>query len=204
MTKIRSGATTDELTIDPTSKALRDTIYDTRGTNRGVKATYRAASVGTFVAAAGTSPFFAIQGSGTKMVRIQRIVISGMNLTAVAYLKLILQKVSSATSGGTKTDLVQTPLESGDAAATLSLCGVYTAAPTAGTLVGTLASRLHLAQSTTAAAAGIPEEIVFDFRTIGEAASILLAGVTQGITLSFQTAPATAVTLAIEVEWTEE
>lgn len=198
---IVSGVTSDLATIDPVSKALRVTHYDTAGNSLAPKPTYRASTAVVFVAVAGTAPFFAIYGSATKTVRIKRIVISGFTLTAVGYINTNVAKYSTAPTGGTATALTPVPLDSNDAASTISLCSVYTAAPTAGTKVGDLSSRRSLGQATTAAAAGIPEEIEFK---IDPDEGIVLRGTTQGVCLYFSTAPATAVTLAITVEYTEE
>jgi hypothetical protein len=170
-----------------------------------VKRTYRASAAAVFAAPAGTTPFFIMEGSATQTIRIQRIRISGLTLTAVAYLAVVLSKYSSVSSGGTPVVLTQVPVDATDAAGTSAKCSVYTAAPTAGSLVGALASIRVLGQATTAAAAGIPEvEISFDYRTVGEADCPTLRGVAQGIALGFAAAPASAVTMTLEVEWTEE
>jgi hypothetical protein len=77
MAKIRSGATTDELTVDPTSKAARTTLYDSAGnpinyseTFKGVASTFR-----TLGSAAVPQNIFTIEnavGSG-KLVYIRGI-----------------------------------------------------------------------------------------------------------------------------------
>ena len=205
MATIKSGVSSDVLTIGTTSKAARVELYDSRGNNRGVKRTYRAATTAPFVAAAGTGLFFVIEGSGTATIRIQRIRISGLTLTAVAYSAVVLQKYSTASSGGTPTNLTIVNVDSTDAAGTANRCAVFTAAPTAGSAVGAIASMRPLAQATTAAAAGIPDvDITFDFRVVGEADCPTLRGTAQGLGLNFAASPASAVTMTLEVEWTEE
>lgn len=205
MAVIKSGASTDQLTIDPTSKAGRISVYDSLGTYSGPKATYRAAVTSTFNAAAGAAVFFVIQGSSTKTVRVQRIRISGLALTAVAYVNVVAEKYSTAPSGGTPAALVLVPLDSNSAASTVSLCNVYTAAPTEGTLVGTITSVRVLMQAATPAAGGVPDIIDLEFRNLGgETTGVVLRGTAQGLGLAFGTAPATAVTLSLEIEWTEE
>ncbi len=172
--------------------------------------TYRASTTTVFAAAAGTAPFFLLYGSttGYKVVRLRRIVVSCLTLTAVAYLPVNLIKYSGAApTDGTVTALVQTAVDSRDGAATLALCSVYTAAPTAGTLVGTLASERVLGQATTAAAAGVPHvPIRFEFQAQGdgESEAPVLRSSSEGVGLLFPAAPATAVTMALCVEWTEE
>ena len=128
-----------------------------------------------------------------------------MTLTAVAYVAIVLNKYSTAASAGTSTALTQVPVDSNDAAATLGRCSTYTAAPTAGSLVGGIGTIRALAQATTAAAGGIPDiELTFDYRNVGEADTPVLRGVNQGFGLAFAAAPASAVTLSVEIEWTEE
>src|SRR5688572_5082632 len=103
MATIKSGASTDVLTVGVTSKAARVEPYDSRGNNRGVKATYRAATTANVVAAAGAAMFFVIAGSASRTIIVQRIRITGMTLTAVAYNSLVAEKWSSAPTGGTAT-----------------------------------------------------------------------------------------------------
>jgi hypothetical protein len=85
------------------------------------------------------------------------------------------------------------------------LVQVYTAAPTEGTLVGTIGSHRFMAVATTANAAGTPpDNIEWDFRAHGGSSGVVLRGTAQCLSLAFCTAPATAVTMVVEVEWTEE
>lgn len=201
---IQSGASSDNLTIDPTSKAARVSIYDSRGNFRGVKATYSAATVNNVVAAASTQPFLNICGSGSKTIIVRRVVLSGPTLTAVAYNSYEARKYSTAPTGGTATALTATSHDSNDAAPSATLVQVYTAAPTAGTLVGTVANRRVLMQATTAAAAGIPDLVAISWESDETTTGIYLRGTGQCVGVGFGAAPATAVTLAAEVEWTEE
>lgn len=178
-------------------------------TRPATKSTYRAATAtansGVVVAAASTAPFVCIYGSSTKTVIVQRIYLSGATLTAVAYAAYVAAKYSTAVSAGTPQALTATPMDSNSAAATVTNLNAYTAAPTAGTLVGTISTKRTLLQATTAAAAGVPDVIEFDFRTLGsETSGIYLRGTGQGVCVNFGAAPATAVTLAITLEWTEQ
>ena len=202
--KIIGTTSGQEADVNTASKALLVLRVSADGTILEPKPTYRAATAAVLVAAAGTAPFFLMYGSGTKTIRVQRIRISGLTLTAVAYLNINLAKYSTAASGGTPTALTQVPLDSSIGAATLSLCSGYTAAPTAGTKVGDVSAIRIMGQATTAAAAGIPDYIDFDFRTITGNEEIYLRGTTQGVGLYFNSAPATAVSMLLEVEWTEE
>lgn len=155
-----------------------------------------------FAAAASTAPFFAIQGSATKTVRVRRVVVSGPTLTAVAYLNILVRKTSTAVSSGTPAALTAVNVDAGSTASTANLINTYTAAPTAGTAVGIVASRRVLGQATTAAAGGYPETTIeFDFRHLG---GIVLSGTAQGLSVSFGSAPGSAVTLSVSVEFEEE
>lgn len=163
---------------------------------------YAASSAAVLVAAASTSPFFAITGSSTKTVRVRRIVLGGFTLTSVAYLNIFATKTSTSISGGTPTAFTAVPINSGYSAATAALVQGYTAAPTAGTAVGVVASKRVLGQATTAAAGGYPEVTVeLDFSKFN---GIVLQGTAQGLELAFSGAPATAVSMTIYVEWDEE
>ncbi len=203
MAVIKSGASSDQLTVDATSKAARVTLYDTLGNTIAQKATYRSSTVGTVAAAASsTAPFFVIYGSASKTLRIQRVLVSGPTTTTLAIQGFELIKYSTAPSGGTAVALTQVPLDSTSAAATPSLCQVYTAAPTAGTAVGTIGSVRLLNKSTTAVDGSEMGFYQWDLRSSGESSAVVLRGTTQGLGLELHVA--TATTVAVEVEWTEE
>lgn len=173
-----------------------------KSTYRGSTAT---AATGVVVVAASAAPFACIYGSATKTVIVQRMYLSGASATAVAYASYVVGKYSTAVTGGTATALTATPMDSNSAAASTTNLNVYTAAPTAGTLVGTVSVKRTLIQATTAVAAGVLDVIEFDFRTLGsETSGIYLRGTGQGACVNFGAAPATAVTLSYTVEWTEQ
>lgn len=203
MAVIKSGASTDQLTIDPASKAARVTIYSSDGTYVGQKATYRASTIGTITVVSGTAPFFTIYGSATKTIRIRRIWYSATIATAAANVIILASKRSSTPTGGTSTALTMTPIDANDAAATATNVQVYTAAPTAGTLVGTLETRRANLLVTGAVAT---PDLIFDFTAGGNnnIKAPVLRGATQGLDLSYQTAPGNTTAVTITVEWTEE
>jgi hypothetical protein len=204
MALIKSGASSDELTIDPVSKAARVTLYNSDGTYNGEKTTYRAATADPFVSATNADvPFFLLEGSATKTIIVKRIAVSGITLTAVAYLALNVCKFSTAATGGTPVAALLVPLDSNFPAATATVKH-YTAAPTAGTLVGTAATARILGQATTAAAAGLPRDFVFDFGDMPETKGLVVRGTSQGVGLVWATAPASTPTLSVDIEWTEE
>lgn len=205
MAIIKSGASSDQLTIEATSKAARVIPYNLDGTYNGEKATYRAATIVPFVPAVTINiPWFLIEGSATKTITIKRIAVSGTTLTAVQYLAINVAKYSTAASGGTATSAPLVPVDSTFAAATAAFVKYYTAVPTPGTLVGNIATNRTLAQATTAAAAGLPDDFLFDFGDMPETKGVVLRGTAQGLGLIWTVAPATTPTVAVDIEWTEE
>jgi len=107
----------------------------------------------------------------------------------------------TATTGGTATALVQVPNDSTHPAGTLSLLNVYTVAPTAGTLVGTIGSSRFLAADTTPTTLMTEDHEILFYKDHED--GLVLRGITEGVTISFASAPATAVTMALEIVWTE-
>lgn len=170
--------------------------------------TYRGATLNTVVAAAGADMFFVITGSATVTRRVRKIRVSGDTLTTLAVGSIVAEKWSTtAPTGGTEVALTRVPLDSAfPAAATDGLVQVYTAAPTEGTLVGTIACRRHVWKSSTVVDGAPFAETEFDFDNKADDGrlGIPLHGLTQALSLAFGAAPASAITLAVEVEWTEE
>lgn len=198
-----SGASSDIATVDPLSKAVRVTAYGLDGVADCEKATYRASTIIPLVAAVTVNvPFFNIIGSASKTVKIRRIRVSGMSLTAVGYFAINVEKLSTASSGGTSTTLPNVPLDSNDAAAT-AVVKAYTAAPTKGNLIGTIASWRALWQATVAVAAGLTDWHLFSFGDLNTR-SVVLRGVAQELALTFPVVLASAGQLAVDIEWTEE
>ena len=172
--------------------------------------TYRAATPNTVVAEAGSAAFFVISGSASVERRVRKIRVSGSTLTTLAVGSVVVEKWSTtAFSGGTATTLTRVPVDSAfPAAQTDGLVQVYTAAPTEGTLVGTIACRRHVWKSSTIVDAPFAD-LEFDFTDMDSPGSqappgVPLHGTTQSLSLAFGAAPASAITLAVEVEWTEE
>lgn len=193
MATIKSIDSTDGLKVG-TNNAARVQLFDADGNAIQEYPKYRASA--TVVSAASTAPFFAIYGSASKKIRITKISISGTTLTAIEYNVVVGKKYSTAITVGTPVSLTRVPLDSSDGAATVSICNVYTAAPTAGTEVGEVFSRRFLLEDTAGVAGNQP--VVIDFEI-----DIILNDSTEGVCLAWASAPATAVTLAVEVEWQE-
>lgn len=201
---IISGSGATLMDVDATAKAARVTLYNVDGTAQTEKQTFRASTIVPLVAAVTVNvPIFNIIGSATKTITIKRIQVSGMTLTAVGYFAINVEKLSTASTGGTSTTLANVPLDSNNSAGT-AVVKAYTAAPTKGTLVGNIASWRALWQATTAAAAGTTDWFVFNFGDMPETRGVVLRGVAQELALVFPVVLGSAGTLAIDIEWTEE
>lgn len=202
MAVIKSGASTDNMTVDVTSKAARVTKYDTRGNVRAQKASYVAAITGT-AAAAGTAPFFSLFGSATKTVRIQRIRVCGTVGTAAVYALLVCTKRTAVGTGGTATTITPVAKDSTSGAATATNVKFFTAAPTAGTGGGVVASAMSFLPITGTPALG-PQPVVWTFGDTDEQEALVLRGANEGIELSTTATTTNAPTFSVMVEFTEE
>jgi len=171
------------------------------------KATFRASTIIPLIAAVTNDRnFFTIIGSATKTVTVKRILISGVTLgTAVGYLNINCTKHSTATTGGTSTTLANVPLDTTTSAATAAV-KAFTAVPTDGVLIGTLASARVWCPITAGAVAGsgLNNDILFSFGDIDGSSGIVLRDATQEVALRMPVAAANAPTMAIFIEWTEE
>ena len=134
MAIIKSGATTDQLTIDPTSKAARVSLYDTSGRPLNTAATYGISSFHTPPAT--PNNLVIIEGSATKTIRVYEMWIYTQN-TAAGSQQFFLKKYSTAATGGTFVSAgTPVPYDSNNAAATPNRVGHFTVDPTPGTLTG--------------------------------------------------------------------
>jgi hypothetical protein len=168
------------------------------------KQTYKASTIIPLVTAVTANvPFFNIIGSATKTISIKKISVNGHTLTAVAYTTINVEKLSTASSGGTSTTLVAVPLDSANGTAT-AVVKAYTVAPTRGTLVGTISSQRILSQATVAVASGITTDFEFKYGDFSQSSPVVLRGATQELCLTYPVALTTAGTCAIDIEWTEE
>lgn len=203
---IKSGASSDQLTIGATSKAARVTEYDDRGNSVGQKSTYSAGTTTATATAAGTGPFFSICGSATKTIRVQKFNMNGSVATAATRSNVVLKKTSTATSAGTPTALTQAPHDSTNAAGTSNLVNFYAVLATAGTSVGIVGSltKNFPITATVAATDYIPEMIFPLTMDKVETEAIVLRGTAQCMEASFGATTTNAPTLSVEVTWTEE
>lgn len=134
MAIIKSGASSDNLTVDATSKAARVTLYDSGGRELYPAASYSISS--TFTPAATPNNLVIIEGSATKVIKVYSMWIYTQT-TAAGSVQFFLKKYSTAATGGTFVSAgTPVPLDSADAAATPNRVGHFTVDPTPGTLVG--------------------------------------------------------------------
>ena len=171
---------------------------------------YKGATLTTFAAEAGSAAFFVISGSAFRTRTVRKIRVSGIHLTTLAVLTIVAEKWSTAAfSGGTSVALTRTPLDTAyPAAQTDGLVLTYTAAPTEGTLVGTVATRRVIAKSTTVVDGAEFPDVEFDFTDPAfdlpnQPSGVPLHGLLQSLSLAFVANPASAVTMSLEVEWAE-
>lgn len=169
-------------------------------TNIRSKPVYRAAFE-LVVVGGSAAPFVELCG-GVKKARLLRARVSGGTLTAIAYNSIQVAKYTVAGTAGTATNPTGVPQETGSPSVTATV-KAYTAAPTPGSLAGVVASKRILLQATTAAAAALPDQAEFDFTQRGDSEGVC-AGPGESVALKFANNPATAVTVSVEIEWTEE
>lgn len=200
MATIKSGVSTDQLTIGPVNKAAYIEGRDSRGNEMGMKPGYSACTAVKFAAVAGTGVWASIFGSATKTIRIHKIVVAGSIATAAINADLIINKRTAVGSGGTATTLNQTPKDSNSPAGTATNVKVFTAAPTAGT-GGSVVAAQSMYMGITPAAGQV---VVFDWTAYGQNEAPVLRGVNQGLELSFGTTAGNVATLTVMFEWTEE
>lgn len=184
--------------------ALKTRRYDLRGNYRGQKATYSACTTAKTAVANSTAAFSNLAASATKTIRLQKVIVSAVVATAANYVDIVLRKTSTLATSGTPTNLTQVPYISSSAAGTAAVCQIYTAAPTGGTLVGTLAVQTVFGPLLGTPAVSILP-VTFDYTTESEQETpTLLAGGTQSFELGFGTAPGNAATVTVTWIWTEE
>lgn len=209
MAVIKSGATSDQLTIDPTSKASRATIYDATGReiSSQSKATYAAS--GTFTPPATPSDMVTIYGGVGKTIRVLAFKISTTN-TAAGSQQFFLIKRSAVDTGGTPVAATIVPLDSTNPGPVATVQH-YTANPAGlGAAVGTIATaRVASPVAIPGSFAGVKEDAGIDLLVFGQNSlldqPVVLRGAAQGLCLNFNGAALVAgQTHAYNIVWIEE
>jgi hypothetical protein len=198
--KLAGNTTATDVEVETTSKAMRTIKYDARGNSIGMRASYSACTPTKLAAVAGTTVFAQIYGSGSKTIRVQRIVIAGTIVTTAIAADLVIFKRTAAGTGGTATTLTPVAKDSGSAAGTATVVKFFTAAPTAGTGGGIVATQ-NMALSV---APAMGPAVIFDWTNEGMNEAPVLRGVAEGLELSFATTAGNVATLTVSFEWTEE
>jgi len=205
MAVIKSGVTSDLLTIDPTSKAARTTIYDSSGReiSLGGKATYTGCT-GAFTPPATPTDMCTIYGSATKTIRVLACFIAGLQ-TATGINLFNLIKRSTIDTGGTPVACATLcSIDSTDANPTATI-NHYTANPAA---LGTVVGNLRAARVCCPIATGliVPPYNLLAFTESDELSKLpTLRGVAQGLAVNFAGAALPGgLTMAVEWVWLEE
>jgi len=179
--------------------ATLDKTGATKSNNEGMKATYSAATA-AYAPYAGAADILNIAGSATRTVRVTRIAVSG-RATAANQLDVAVVKRASANSGGSPTALAAVSHDSLDGAAT-AVVNAYGAAPTPGTLVGTI--RAVQSNVSAAGSGGAATPIEWDFGWVNDK-TVILRGTAESISINLGGGAVPAGTvLNLFVEWTEE
>ena len=203
MAKIRSGATTDELTVDATSKAARASLYD----NAGIELFDSGADkyilriprmVGGTPAA--SSRIFAFRNLGTKTIRIRQIVLNtSFNGTAALTTQgYELRRFSGATpTGGTALVIIKKRTAAGATTVTDARFGAVT--QTALTVTGiTFEEPLLVIQQ--ARQVGSAQSCVWVFPNSQDGFEI---AVNEGLALQIELAAVAGDCISGSIEWDE-
>jgi hypothetical protein len=203
---VKGGATSNLIAVDATSLAAHTTEYDPNSaTPTNNKATYTA-STATFTPAATTTDLCRITGSATKTVRVWSMTFSGTQTTAGNTAQYVLQKRSTANTGGTFVAATTTPQDSASAPATVTV-GHYTANPTTGTSVGNVRAYRVVVPATASLQGPIT---IYDLDEQSsynpQLQSVVLRGTAQELVLNGTGAavPTGAANYQCDFVWTEE
>jgi hypothetical protein len=209
--QVRSGATTDLLTVDATSKAARVTMYGTDGRAITELATYSttfrgASGAGITPFASATAPIAVLQGSATKTVRVWCIAYSIAVTTGVALpVDVWAAKFSSFSGGTTTTAPTVAKHDSNDASATAAPI-LYTGAATA-TLLDSGAYLTSDKYALTTGSATVAQTQLVNRWIWGSSGSprpVVLRGTAQYIGVGVSTSVGTTPLMEVVITWTEE
>jgi len=208
MAIIKNGASSDQLTIDPISKAARVTMYDSAGREVSSQKLTTFAASGSFTPVATPTDIVTIIGSASKTVRVLSVTLGTVNTAAGSQI-LFLIKRSTADTGGTPVTATNVPFDSADTAT--AVVQHYTANPAAlGTTVGTINTvKVSSPVATPATFAGIVFRTDVELLPIatltGLPKPVTLRGVAQQLAVNFGGAALVAGQIhTYTVVWTEE
>jgi hypothetical protein len=165
----------------------------------GQKTTYRVALQAFTPIASSTSPFFSLQGSSTKTVRVTKVKFMCTAATGGAA-DLWCEKFSVLT-GGTSSAPTVGLLDSNDAAQT-AVPAQYTVVPSTATAIGSFLETERY-EIVTAAVSVLPQKAEWFFGSNAGARAIVLRGTAQYFGLGISSIATTPVSDVV-IEWTEE
>jgi hypothetical protein len=176
--------------VNSTLNSVFTLAYD----NSTMKPTYSATQTGITAVASQTDQC-TLTGSATKTIKVRRIWFSNLP-TAAAVEPIAIVKRSTATTG-TGGTLYTAAYDSSNPATTVGLAENWTAAPTVGTYVSTLADITF----PFAISSGANAPALFEFGRLGQ--PIVLRGVLQQVAVNLNSTTFTG-TVGCTFEWTEE
>ena len=204
MAIIKSGASSNQLTVDATSLAARATAYDSAGRELSfqVKQTY-SVGIPAFSPPATPTDLFTITGSASKTIRVTAITVGTVQTTA-GINRIYLLKRSAANTGGTSAAPTIVPHDSSNAAATATVLS-YTVTGTPGALVGNLSIK-NVNSSILATGINVSDTDMYPRTCEFELAQpITLRGVAQVLCVNFNGAALPAgLSVVGSITWTEE
>jgi hypothetical protein len=150
-----------------------------------------------------TIPFFTIQGSATKVIRVRQIKITWACTTGNSALNLIRLRRFAAISGGVFNVVTPSPDDTLNPAATATV-SQYTTLPTVATAfnLGTIESQYMQWTTNTSSLVG-PPAIVWDFGVDGGQAATL-RGVSDWFGIEISAVAAAGALMTVKIMWTEE
>lgn len=148
--------------------------------------------------AAASTDITILPGNATNTVYVTKVIVSGVQ-TSAGEVDILLVKRSTADTGGTSAAMTAVPFDSADAAASSAPLS-FTANPTLGTTVGTVA-RTYLPVAP-AATGTVSSSYTFDFGVRGK--PIKLSGTAQGLAVNLNGATVTGGAFTVTYEWREE
>lgn len=195
------NSTVPALTTGQQVASQSDTTGSIQVNAEGRKATYSAA-YGSFVVTA-TGTFIQLQGSASKTVRVNRIILSG-TLTTGADCTASIYRTTTAASGGSPVTGAGSfggiaKYDSSNATATAVPVAWTTSPSGTGTLAGGIADEKFFVPAATAA----PTPVIFDFG-IRNNQAVVLRGTSEFVSLFVTCTSFIGASFSGFLEWTEE
>lgn len=210
MAQIESGATSDLATVDPTSKALRVSLYDTNGipVHQYPTGSYALSiGLGRFTVLTTTGSIFAMRNASTRTIYIRKFhVWVSFDGTAAASTQIFsIRRFSTATpSGGTTLTLPAAAVKKNNAMSDSALTDARHATITSGTSPLTVTSVVFeqaLARFTLNRNAGVIQAL--DFKFFDKPADQVVLAANEGIDIHITNTAVVGDAIVGTVEWDE-